>query len=74
LKEWEPLANQGYAQAQTNLDTMYSHAKGVSRNYPLAAFWHHKAAAQGSARSMYNLGVAYESGRGVEQNDTTALN
>ena len=74
LKEWEPLAQQGYAQAQTNLGTMYSHAKGVSRNYPLAAFWYRKAAAQGSKRSMYNLGVAYEFGRGVEQNDTIALN
>ncbi len=74
LREWEPLALKGYAQAQTNLGTMYSHAKGVDRNYPLAAYWYRKAAAQGSKRSMYNLGVAYEFGRGVEQNDATALN
>lgn len=73
LKEWEPLAEQGYAQAQTNLGTMYSHAKGGSRNYRLAALWYHRAAAQGSKRSMYNLGVAYEFGRGVAQNDATAL-
>ena len=73
FKEWEPLAHQGYKQAQTNLGTLYSHAKGVDRNYPLAAFWYRRAAAQGSARAMYNLGVAYEFGRGVDQNDATAL-
>lgn len=39
FREWEPLAHKGYKQAQTNLGTLYSHAKGVDRNYPLAAFW-----------------------------------
>jgi len=73
FREWEPLAQQGYKQAQTNLGTLYSHAKGVERDYGKAVYWYRKAAAQGSVRAMYNLGVAYEYGRGVNWNDKTAL-
>ena len=28
LKEWKPLAEQGYAQAQSNLGVMYEYGKG----------------------------------------------
>lgn len=73
FREWEPLAQQGYKQAQTNLGTLYSHAKGVKRDYGEALYWYRKAAAQGSVRAMYNIGVAYEYGRGVDWDDESAL-
>jgi len=60
-------ADQGYAEAQTNLGMMYDHAKGVPQDYPEAMRWYGKAANQGYAAGQYDLGVMYISGQGVPQ-------
>jgi TPR repeat protein len=44
LKEWEPLAKQGNADAQNNLGTMYANGKGVLKDDKQAASWYQKAA------------------------------
>ena len=44
LKEWKPLAEQGYAKAQYNLAVMYDNGRGVTQNYAEAMKWYRKAA------------------------------
>jgi TPR repeat protein len=47
LKEWQPLAEQGDANAQYNLGKLYYHGWGVPQDYGQARDWYRKAAAQG---------------------------
>jgi TPR repeat protein len=68
FKEWEPLAEQGYASAQFNLGIMYDNGQGIAQNYTQALYWYNKAAAQGFASAQYNLGVMYAMGKGIPQN------
>ncbi len=60
-------AEQGYAQAQSNLGFMYDKRQGVPQDYAEAVGWYRKAAAQGYAKAQYNLGLMYENGEGVPQ-------
>ena len=68
LKEWTPLAKQGYAQAQYNLGIMYEAGRGVLQNYQTAVKWYTLAAEQGYAQAQNNLGLMYGNGEGVLQN------
>ncbi len=47
LKEWRPLAEQGFASAQNNLAKMYRRGEGVPKDDVLAHMWWSLAAAQG---------------------------
>jgi len=47
LKEWRPLAEQGFASAQNNLAKMYRRGQGVPKDDVLAHMWWSLAAAQG---------------------------
>ena len=47
LKEWRPLAEQGFSAAQYNLGVMYDNGKGVPQDYVQAHMWFNIAAAQG---------------------------
>ncbi len=47
LKEWRPLAEQGFARAQNNLAKMYRRGQGVPKDDVLAHMWWSLAAAQG---------------------------
>ncbi len=67
MREWRPLAEQGDAEAQSNLGFMYQHGQGVSQDYAEATRWFRKAAEQGYDRGQYNLGDMYSRGRGVPQ-------
>ena len=67
LREWKPLAEQGYALAQNNLGVMYEKGQGVSQNYKTAVKWYTLAAEQGYALAQFNLGVMYDKGEGVLQ-------
>ena len=58
-------AEQGDANAQLNLGSMYADGKGVTRDYKLAILWFQKAAAQGNATAQLSLGSMYEEGNGV---------
>ena len=44
LREWQPLAEQGYAGAQYNLGLIYANGKGVTQDYKEAVKWYRKAA------------------------------
>jgi len=61
------LAEQGYANAQSNLGLIYDNGQGVLQDYKEAARWYRKAAEQGVADAQYNLGLMYFSGQGVPQ-------
>ena len=67
LQKWKPLADEGVAEAQLSLGTMYDKAQGVPQDYVEAAKWYRKAADQGEAQAQHNLGRMYQAGRGVPQ-------
>ncbi len=73
LKLLRPLADQGDADAQSNLGHMYAHGQGVTNDDAEAVKWYRKAADQGNAEAQNNLGVMYQEGRGVAKSDTEAL-
>ena len=58
LKEWRPLAEQGYASAQYNLGLMYGNGEGVPLNYIKAYMWTSLAKAQGNKDAAHNLDLA----------------
>ena len=73
VREWLPLAEQGYVNAQYNLGVMYVKGQGVPQDYVQAAMWYRRAAQQGKALAQNNLGVMYEHGQGVPQDYQQAL-
>lgn len=72
LKEFQPLADQGDADAQYYLGLMFARGKGVSKDYIQAVNWYTKAAEQGHTKAQHNLGFLYASGQGVVQDYTKA--
>ena len=72
MKEWEPLAKQGYADAQYNLGIMNDKGIGVLQDYAEALKLFRLAAKQGYADSQYNLGVMSAIGHGVLQDNLIA--
>ncbi len=72
LKEWRPLAEQGDANAQFNLGSMYEYGDGVPQDDTEAVRWYRLAADQGYAKAQSNLGLMYEYGEGVPQDDVQA--
>ena len=73
LAEWTPLAEQGYAQAESNLGFMHANGEGVPENDKTAVKWFTKAAEQGHAIAQLHLGIKYKNGDGVPENDKTAI-
>ena len=55
LREWTPLAKQGYASAQNNLGLMYSKGTGVPQDYKTAVKWFTLAAKQGDASAQQQV-------------------
>ena len=43
LKEWQPLADQGYAKAQYNLGVLYANGIGELKDLSKAKYWINKA-------------------------------
>jgi TPR repeat protein len=62
---FQPLANQGHAQAQFSLAILYDEGEGVQKDIQKAAFWYRKAAEQGHRDAQFNLGQLYSVGKGV---------
>ena len=60
-------AEQGNAEAQSNLGVMYAKGEGVPQDYKMAVQWYRRAAEQGNASAQFNLGVSYAEGEGVPQ-------
>jgi hypothetical protein len=73
LDEWRPLADQGYANAQWALASMYQYGDGVTQNYATAFKWYKLAAEQGNAIAQNSLGEMYRQGQGVTQDRIRAL-
>lgn len=65
---FKSLAEQGHAEAQYHLGTMYGKGLGVACDERQAAVWYLKSADQGYAPAQYNLGVSYAKGSGIMQN------
>ena len=70
---WRSLADQGDADAQSNLGVMFERGQGVPQNNAEAVKWYRLAADQGLAQAQFNLGVMYDDGRGVPQDDVQAV-
>ena len=73
LREWEPLAEQGHARAQTDLGYMHASGHGVPRDDARAVQLYRLAAEQALPRAQFNLGYMYMHGRGVERDYAEGL-
>jgi len=73
LKEWEPLASQGNAVAQTVIGVMYDLGQGAPQDYKEAVKWYRLAADQGNANAQNSLGMKYVNGQGVPQDYKEAV-
>lgn len=71
--EWSPLAEQGDANSQFGLGSLYANGWGVPLDDAKALAWYESAANQGHAEAQYSLGVMYQNGWGVEQSDAASL-
>lgn len=60
-------AEQGDAELQSKLGSMYSRGKGVPQDYGEAVLWYRRSAEQGYAKAEYNLSIMYRDGKGVPQ-------
>ena len=67
LRLWRPLAEQGHADAQTNLGVLFAEGQGVPQDYAEAVRLYRLAAEQGNASALFNLGLKYRDGQGVPQ-------
>jgi TPR repeat protein len=60
-------ADQGDAEAQSNLGNMYLKGTGIKQSVAEAMRWYRRAADQGLAVAQFNVGFGYVSGQGVLQ-------
>jgi TPR repeat protein len=68
-----PLADEGNADAQSQIGHMYAHGQGVANDDVEAVKRYRKAADQGNSEAQNNLGFMYHEGRGVANDDVEAL-
>jgi hypothetical protein len=73
VKWYRLAADQGDAQAQSNLGFMYDNGRGVAQDFAEAVKWYWLAADQGHAPAQFNLGVKYKNGQGVTQDFAEAV-
>ncbi len=73
LREWQPLAEQGDAQAQYHVGMLYHKGRGVPQDDVQARKWYAKAAAQGQAKAQFSLGTLYFNGEGGPKDYQQAL-
>ena len=57
------LAEQGHAEAQSDLGLCYDLGKGVTKDGLKAVEWYHKASEQGNALAQFRLGTCYREGQ-----------
>lgn len=69
---WQPLAEQGHAQAQFRLGCLYAFGQGVPEDYSMAIRLYRLAAEQGDADAQNNLGGMYAEGLGVQPDQVQA--
>jgi uncharacterized protein len=71
--QYQTLADQGDALAQTRLAWLYEAGRGVTLNLSQAAMWFEVAAQQGQADAQYALSVMYRTGRGRDKDTVQSL-
>jgi hypothetical protein len=74
LSRWQPVAEQGDAEAQYYVATIYRFGIGRPVDYGQAAKWYQQASAQGLNKATLELAFLYEKGWGVEQDRLKSLN
>jgi TPR repeat protein len=67
LREWQPRAEKGDAEAQYGLGYMYRQGQGVPKDSKEAGKWYEKAAEQGYVKAQVKLGLMYAKGDGFPQ-------
>jgi TPR repeat protein len=72
-KLWEPLANQGQADAQYGLGYLHELGLGVSRHMETALAWYRLAAEQGHPSAQGRLGRMYLEGQGTTRDQGLAI-
>ena len=73
LLEWQPLAEQGNAEVQFVLGSIYDNGRGgIPQDFNKAMHWYRQAALQNHSSAQYNLGVMYDYGEGVPEDDAQA--
>jgi uncharacterized protein len=72
-EEFRKAADQGHAEAQSDLAVMYRDGQGVLKDYGQAVLWFRKAADQRFAAAQNNLGAKYEVGQGVPKDVQQAV-
>ncbi len=65
LQAWQPLAEEGDADAQYLVGLLHDEGRGPAFDPRLAASWYAKAAAQGHPAALNNLGLLFHAGAGV---------
>lgn len=73
LTEWQALAEEGHANAQFGMGTLYANGFGVPFDNEQARNWYQLAAEQGHAEAQCNLGVMHANGWGVPLSDEAAF-
>jgi TPR repeat protein len=73
MENVQRAANQGVAEAQYILGSMYAQGRGAPQDYAEAAHWYRKAANQGLAEAQSSLASLYDSGHGIPQDYAEAM-
>ena len=73
LREWQPLAALGHANAQYQIGNLYEYGRGIPQSDVEAVKKYTSAANKGHAAAQYRLGILYDNGWGVTQNDFEAV-
>jgi TPR repeat protein len=63
MRLYRAAADQGNAQAQSNIGSLYENGLGVAQDYVEAGRWYRKAADQGNASSQNNVGWLFQQGQ-----------
>ncbi|KAF9972384.1 hypothetical protein BGZ73_004515 [Actinomortierella ambigua] len=66
-------ADQGIAEAQVGLGSMYKDGRGVKQSDADAMMWYRRAAEQGHKAGQFHLGMMYYRGEGVDEDNYEAL-
>ncbi len=70
---FSPTAEQGDANAQSELAQAYIDGEGIERDYAAAMLWARRSADQGDTVGANNLGALYANGWGVPQDLRAAV-
>ncbi len=73
IAEWQPLAENGDADGQFWLATLYANGMGVPQSDEIALKWYSLAADQGHGEADYNIGLMHANGWGVPMDTDEAL-